>query len=71
MRDRKEKTMQNEIIKPPRMRTIKQAAQLAGVPVHWLRQAVKDGRVIHVMAGRTALVNLDKLIEYLNRGDNA
>ena len=57
------------IIDPPRMRTIRQAAQEAGVPEHWLRRAVKENRVVYVMAGNKALVNLDKLFEYLNTGE--
>ena len=61
--------MEISITNPPRMRTIRQAAHEAGVPEHWLRQAVKDGKVVHVMAGRKALVNYDKLLEYLNRGE--
>ena len=61
--------MKVSFLNPPRMRTIRQAAKEAGVPVHWLRQAVKDNRVIYVMAGRTTLVNLDKLIEFLERGE--
>lgn len=53
----------------PRMRTIRQAAKEANVPEHWLRRAVKEGRVVYVMAGNKALVNLDKLLEYLNTGE--
>ena len=63
--------MNLSISNPPRMRTIRQAAQEANVPEHWLRQAVKDGRIVHVTAGRKVLVNYDKLLEYLNRGDQA
>ena len=61
--------MNFDISNPPRMRSIRQAAREAGVPEHWLRQAVKENRVVHVMAGRKALINVDMLIEYLNRGD--
>ena len=68
---RKEEIMEINFSQPPRMRTIRQAALEAGVPEHWLRQAVKDNRVVYVMAGRTTLVNLDRLIEYLNKGDRA
>ena len=63
--------MNLSISNPPRMRTIRQAAQEANVPEHWLRQAVKDGRIVHVTAGRKVLVNYDKLLEYLNRGEQA
>lgn len=63
--------MSNFTNNPPRMRTIRQAAHEAGVPEHWLRQAVKDNRVVYVKAGNKALVNFDKLIEYLERGEQA
>lgn len=61
--------MNTSFSNPPRMKTIRQAARESGVPEHWLRQAVKDGKVVHVMAGRKALVNFDKLLEYLERGE--
>lgn len=53
----------------PRMRTIKAAAQELTIPEYALRRWVKAGAVPAVHAGRKALVNLDKLIEYLNTGE--
>lgn len=56
----------------PRMRTIREAALEQSIPVHALRVLVREDKVVHVKCGNKALVNLDKLIEYLNgeRGES-
>ena len=53
-------------IRIPRMRTIKETAELFNLPVHFVRQKVNDGEIVAVRAGRRFLVNVDKLAEYLN-----
>ena len=53
-------------IKIPRMRTIKETAELFGLPVHFVRQKVNDGEIVAVRAGRRFLVNVDKFVEYLD-----
>lgn len=53
----------------PRMRTIKQGAKEAGIPENFLRQLVKQHKVVCVSTGIKTLVNLDALIEYLSIGD--
>lgn len=53
----------------PRMRTIKETAAELNIPVYALRQWVKSGAVPAVYAGKKALLNLDRVIEYLERGD--
>ena len=53
-------------IRIPRMRTIKETAELFGLPVHFVRQKVNDGEIVAVRAGRRFLVNVDKLAEYLD-----
>ena len=53
-------------IKIPRMRTIKETAELFGLPVHFVRQKVLSGEVVAVRAGRRFLVNIDKLAEFLD-----
>lgn len=50
----------------PRMRTIKETAELFGLPVHFVRQKVASGEVIAVNAGRRFLVNIDRFADYLN-----
>lgn len=53
-------------IRIPRMRTIKETAELFGLPVHFVRQKVNDGEIVAVRAGRRFLVNIDRFAEYLN-----
>ena len=53
-------------IRIPRMRTIKETAELFGLPVHFVRQKVNDGEIVAVRAGRRFLVNIDKFAEYLD-----
>ena len=53
-------------IRIPRMRTIKETAELFGLPVNFIRQKVNNGEIVAVRAGRRFLVNVDKLAEYLN-----
>lgn len=52
----------------PRMRTIKEAAAELGIPYHTIRQWCLEKKIIHIMAGNKYLVNLDKLVEFLNTG---
>lgn len=54
----------------PRMRTINETAKETGFPAHAIRQLVKEHKIIFVQCGSKALVNLDKFIEYLNKGES-
>lgn len=49
----------------PKMRTIKEAAAELNVPVYALRQWVKAGDIPAVYAGKKALLNIDRVIEFL------
>ena len=60
------KMNENNNIAVPRMRTIKQTAEIFGLPVHFVREKVSAGEVVAVRAGRRFLVNVDKFAEYLN-----
>ena len=53
----------------PRMRTIREAARETGIPEHALRVLVKEGRIVYIKVGSKALINLEKLVEYLNKGE--
>lgn len=53
------------------MRTIKETAAELNIPVYALRQWVKSGAVPAVYAGKKALLNLDRVIEFLERGEQA
>ncbi|MBS7398063.1 MAG: DNA-binding protein [Ruminiclostridium sp.] len=50
----------------PRMRTIRQTAELLELPEYFVRQLVKENRIPYVLAGRKALINVDRMIDYLN-----
>ena len=50
----------------PTMKTIDNTAVLLGLPKHWVRQKVLNGEIVAVKSGKRYLVNVDKLIEYLN-----
>ncbi len=72
--ERKSKTergifMQTEIKNPlPKMRTISEASRETGISQHALRGWVKSGQVPAVFAGNKALINLDRLLDFLNGG---
>lgn len=57
---------ENNNIAVPRMRTIKQTAEIFGLPTHFVRQKVTNGEVVAVRAGRRFLVNIDRFADYLN-----
>ena len=52
----------------PRMRTISEASREIGIPQHTLRRWVKTGQIPAVYSGNRALLNLDRLIDYLQGG---
>jgi len=54
----------------PRMTTINEAAVITGLAKHYVRQLALQGKIKHVRAGKKILINVEKLIEYLNNGDN-
>lgn len=55
----------------PRMLTIKETAQVTGLHEYFVRQLVKQNRVTYVKAGCKTLINLDRLVEFLNEGEGA
>ena len=54
----------------PKMLTIEQTAKAFGLPKNFIRQAVLDGRIVHVKAGKKHLINAQKVEEWLNAGDS-
>ena len=52
----------------PRMRTIKEAAAETDLSYHCIRTWCLQNKIVHIRAGNKYLVNLDKLIEFLNSG---
>ncbi len=53
----------------PRMMTIKAASLQTGLSYDYIRKLCAQGKIIYIRAGSKFLVNLDRLIEYLNVGD--
>ena len=53
----------------PRMRTIREAARETGIPEHALRVLVKEGRIVYIKVGSKALINMERLAEFLNKGE--
>lgn len=53
----------------PRMRTIREAAKEVGIPEHAMRVLVKQKKIIFIKIGSKALINMEMLAEYLNKGE--
>ena len=54
---------------PPRMLTINAAAAETGLSAHFVRQLCLQKKIVHVRAGQKYLINVGKLIDFLNTGD--
>lgn len=63
--------MQKVEQKIPTMLTIVEAAEVTNLSAYRIRQLCLSGQIVHIRAGNKILVNLDRLVEYLNRGDPA
>ena len=55
--------------KIPRMVTIKEASAETGLSYDYLRKLCIQGRIVYIRAGAKWLINFDKLLEFLNRGE--
>jgi excisionase family DNA binding protein len=53
-------------INPPQMATINETAEITGLARHYIRQLALQGKIKHVRAGKKILINIPKLVEYLN-----
>lgn len=53
----------------PTMLTIKETVQKTGLSEYFLRALVSQKKIVFVYTGRKFLINYEKLIDYLNRGD--
>jgi len=53
----------------PTMLTCRETAKAAKVAEHYVRQLVKDNRIVHVRCGNRCLINFEKFVEFLNTGD--
>ena len=52
----------------PRMLTIKATAQETGLAYNYIRNLCLQNKIVYVKAGNKYLINIDKLIDYLNSG---
>lgn len=50
----------------PTMVTIKEAAKRTGLSYGFLRKACLGGQIVHIRAGSKFLINLEKLVEWLD-----
>ena len=57
----------DNIINIPTMLTIKETAKKTGLAEHYIRQLVLKNEICYIKAGRKYLVNLEKLVDYLDR----
>ncbi len=55
--------------KIPKMATITEAAELTGLAKHYIRQLCLQNKIKYLKAGKKFLINVDKLIEFLNTGE--
>lgn len=57
-------------IQIPKMLTIEKASEVTGITKYRLRELCKQKKIVCILCGNKYLINLDRLIDYLNRGDN-
>lgn len=55
----------------PTMVGIKEASSRTGVSYDYLRKLCLRKQIVHIRAGRRYLINLEKLVDYLNQGEMA
>lgn len=55
----------------PLMMTVLQAQKYTGLSERFLRDCIREGRIVYVKSGNRTYINVDKLIEYLNTGELA
>lgn len=55
----------------PTMITIKDASNQTGLSYEYIRKLCLQGKIVHVHSGRKTLINMEKLVDYLNEGEPA
>ena len=58
-----------DLIRYPRMATVKETAETYGLPPTYIRKLCRQGKIRYVVAGHRWLVNLDSLARYFEVGD--
>lgn len=54
----------------PRMCTLKECAEETGLNYEFLRKLCLQKKIVHIKSGSKYLVNMNKLIDYLNGEDD-
>lgn len=55
-----------EVNRIPQMLTIKETAKITGLAEYFIRKLVNENKISFIKTGRKTLVNLEKLISFLN-----
>ena len=55
-----------ELKRVPKMKTIREMAELTGLSYAYLRSLCLQNKIIHIRTGKKYLINYDKFIDYLN-----
>ena len=55
----------------PTMETIKAASEQTGLSYDYIRKLCLQGKIVYVRAGSKYLINMEKLVDFLNRGEPA
>ena len=50
----------------PRMKTLKEMAELTGLSYTMLRNLCLENKIVHIRAGKKYLINYDRFVDYLN-----
>lgn len=53
----------------PTMKTLKEAAQITGLSYDHLRKLCLQDKIVYVRAGSKFLINMEKLVDFLNTGE--
>lgn len=67
--DEEHKKKESDSATVPTMTTIRAAAKQTGLSYEFIRQLIREGKISYVQAGKKFLVNMERLVEYLNRGE--
>lgn len=53
----------------PTMMTVQETSNATGISYDRIRKMCLQGEIVHIRMGTKILVNMEKFVEYLNRGD--
>lgn len=59
-------TEHTDTLNLPRMKTLKEMAELTGLSYTALRNLCMEKKIVHIRAGKKYLINYDRFVDYLN-----